>query len=163
VLSRSFYWMALLVFVGIAAMGILLIPPPDNPFVDQADLQQFYFGQSILAAVVGTAVGLTAGISAPSIVFHGTRDRAQDFDGRVAQIGLLATLIVVLIDLAVMTVVASVSTLGPLGPAAKAVLAVLSTKAAVTLAISAAMTLATYAVATRSRAWGGQYSLIRRF
>lgn len=162
-LSRSFYWMVFLALAAIAVAGFLFIEPPQPDNVEIEVLQQFYRGQSIWAAVIGVAVGLIAGLSAPAGVFHQARDRAKDYDGRVAKRGFWSGLIATLVAIAGMTIAAVVTSIEPLAPLQKAELTVFSGRAAVVFAIAAAITLVVYATATRTRAWGGQYSLLKRF
>lgn len=161
-LSRSSFWMAFLVLTAISVAGFLFLEPPQPDNVDTEVLQQFYRGQSIWAAVIGVAVGLIVGLSAPAQVFHQPRDRAKDYDARVARRGYWSALFAALIALLAMGVAAVVTTMGPLAPLQKAQLAVFSGRAAAVFAIAAALTLLVYAIATRTRTWGGQYSLLGR-
>jgi hypothetical protein len=161
-LSRSSFWVLVLILIGVGVAGPILIPPPQPDNVEIQVLEQFYGGQRIWAVGVGVFVGLLMGVLATQGVLHKPGERAADYDGRVVVRGFWSGSLAAVVSIIVMTLGAVITSIEPLSPIQKAEMTVFSGEGATVFCLASAVALITYSGCIRLRTWGGQYSIVPR-
>jgi hypothetical protein len=96
-------------------------------------------------------------------IYHEPRDRGDDYNQRVVGRGLLTGVVSVIVVSLISAAMAVWWTLEPLAPLEKVALVMGSGMFLVVLLIGGVAALIVYALMSRSTAWGGQYTLIKRF
>ena len=160
--SRVFWALATLLGLFVV-IGLILFEPNLQGEVDIQVLEQFYRHQYVLAVLIGALVGIVAAVRAPGALLHRPREAATDFHGRAIQRGLWSAFVAAVAALAGFLIYAAVFAMEPLAPLEKIIVVIQSPLFFVVLAIAALVSMLLYAGLTRSRIWGAQYALIKRF
>ena len=149
--------------MGVVIYGWLFFSPPQPENVEIRSLEEYYRSQYIVAAVAGIVVGAVMGWLARGRIYHEPRDRGDDYNQRVIGRGLLTGGVSIVLVSVISAAMAVWWTLEPLAPLEKVTLVMGSGMFLVVLLIGGASSLIIYALMTRSTAWSGQYTLIKRF
>jgi hypothetical protein len=162
-MSARLFWAIVVAATALVIFGLLFFNPPQPENVEIRSIEEYYRVQSILAAVAGILVGVVMGWLARGNVYHEPRDRGDDYNQRVIGRGLLTGAVSVILVSVISAAMAVWWTLEPLAPLEKVTLVMGSGMFLVVLLIGGAAALVVYALMTRSTAWSGQYTLIKRF
>ena len=162
-MSSRLYWALTGAVVALVLVGFVLVTPAPIPQVNGRVIEDFYQTKTVWAFLIGVAMGVGLGAWAIGHTYHRPADSGEEFAHRVAWrgfwVGLLAALVAGLFALAF----AVLDPFPPYAPLDMPRFIVGSAAFLVLLGAAAAAAWLGFAVATRSRAWGGQYSLIKRF
>ena len=159
---RTLYWSLFLVALVMVGAGLWAFSSPPSTVVLADLLDQWYRQKSLLSLAVGACVGLLAGLGGTSRLRHRPNGPASAFLNQVAGIGIAAAVAAAIVAILLSSWLAYGAEFGPLSPAEKVELVALSGigRFAALIGASIAASLLVFAVVTRVRTWGGQYSLL---
>lgn len=157
---RSTFWFTAGLGLLLALLGMFVFSAPIIPEVLGERVDDWYGDQTVIAAVLGLALGAGSALLAQRRLRHQPHENAADFLSRVGSWGFWTLILMVLLAAAFVFARAATAVFVPLAPFNRFLALAASGKFFGVLGAGAAAAALAYAAVTRGANWGGRFALL---